>query len=104
MFAVGFNSITNEAFQTYVNKRDLISVLTWAQSGEDELIDTLVEAVGNKTPMGRILDAVTWVDFVEEARDLVERDGRFAVRSNEVTFGLGMCKVEAMAALHNEEF
>ncbi len=104
MRAVGWNNITNQQFDINVNPQDAIKVIDWSEAGMDESIDAFLEELGNKTPHARVLDALTWIDFSKEAKRMITEGGRFAIRSNEVEFGLGATRGDARDALWNEEF
>lgn len=104
MIAIGYNNITNTGFKIEFDEDLAMILMEETEKGNDKDVDTVLEFIGNRTPLARVLDAFTWIDFTDEAIMLLAEGKRFAIQSDDVAFGVGANAVEARNALDNQEF
>ena len=107
LFAVGYNNITNESFVLDNVRSDVIvDLLELTELGMDDIADAVIEKVsdGDKSKLAKVLDSFLWIDFGDEAKRLVQSGERFAIKTNEVVFGIAGDYDNAKIALDHEEF
>jgi len=105
LFVSGQNHITNETFELTITSQIACEFIQMADDGADEEIDRYLAEMGNRTPKAKVLDAFTWIEFGQEAMEMLRKGNRFAVASNEVTFGIsGESYSDANMAVLQQEF
>lgn len=105
LFVTGINTNTNEEFDFKIKSQVIIDIIHLAENGEDGRIIHEIRKHGHDTPKAMVLDAMTWIDFVDDAVDMLKSGDRFAVSANGIEFGIsGKSFDDAAEAVALEEF
>lgn len=103
MFAFGINTTTNKEFTIKIDAVEAIRVLDLVESGEDHIIADILESK-NDINESLVLDGLSWIDFIKEAKELLSSSSRFAISALGGEFGIGKNPCQAKLALVLNEF
>ena len=101
LIAVGNDHINNTSFVCPIPTELTLEILAMFELRADCAAQELMEAHLDRVQL-RVVDAMAWEDTW--VADRVADSDRFAIRTNEVEFGIGVNEHEAREALRLEEF
>jgi len=103
LFAVGTNK--SEPFCVTLNATEVTQLINNALTGEDEALTAKLEG-GMPEVEKLVINAMCWESdtFLQEMKTLIKRHGRFAIKHNDVMFGVSTNWDQAKTAFENKEF
>jgi len=102
LFAVGTDK--NEPFCVTLDSDHIIELISATMHGEDEQVKKVLEGMADIER--NVVDAMCWEsdDFMDDMRSIIKFHGRFAIKHNNLTFGVSLDWDLAKTAFENKEF